>query len=265
MIDPGLQAELNARYNPDGSELREMQLKMLELLKYVDSICRKHDIPYWLSAGTLLGAVRHGGFIPWDDDIDIELRLSDYLRLAEILRKECDGRYVFHDHKADSAYIQPFGKLRLQGSYIKERLPIDLDYRYHGIYIDIFPMVPSNSLVIHQIGKGLFLCCYAGNVLIKNKMLRKVYRGIAYFIAFRLIAPPLRFLSSLGAKGKLREPFGGVLHQVRYENEIFPLKTMLFEDCECLVPADTDAYLKRMYGDYMTLPKEIIPHLAKGE
>ena len=61
MIDPELQAELRQRFNPDGSELRKMQLRMLEMLKYIDRICRENDIKYWLSSGTCLDAVRHGG------------------------------------------------------------------------------------------------------------------------------------------------------------------------------------------------------------
>ena len=64
--------ELRSIYNPEGSVLWQMQERMLELLMVVDSICRKHNIPYWLSGGSMLGAVRHQGFIPWDDDLDIE-------------------------------------------------------------------------------------------------------------------------------------------------------------------------------------------------
>ena len=69
MITDTLQNELRERYNPDGSILRKQQLRMLEMLQYIDFVCKKHNIRYWLCSGTLLGAVRHGGFIPWDDDV----------------------------------------------------------------------------------------------------------------------------------------------------------------------------------------------------
>ena len=80
--------ELKARFNPEGSPLRLQQLRMKEMLKVLDGICRKHDIPYWIASGTLLGCMRHGGFIPWDDDLDVEMLRSDYKRLLRILPSE---------------------------------------------------------------------------------------------------------------------------------------------------------------------------------
>ena len=82
MITDTLQNELRERYNPDGSILRKQQLRMLEMLQYIDFVCKKHNIRYWLCSGTLLGAVRHGGFIPWDDDVDIEM-LNDWLEFSK--------------------------------------------------------------------------------------------------------------------------------------------------------------------------------------
>lgn len=80
--------ELRQRFNPEGSKLRQMQLRMLDILTEVDSICKKHGISYWLSSGTLIGALRHDGFIPWDDDLDIEMMRDDYLRLMKVLPQE---------------------------------------------------------------------------------------------------------------------------------------------------------------------------------
>ena len=79
---------LRERFNPEESLLRRQQMRMLEILLEVDKICKRHDIQYWLSSGTLIGAMRHDGFIPWDDDLDIEMMRSDYLRLMEVLPKE---------------------------------------------------------------------------------------------------------------------------------------------------------------------------------
>ena len=70
--------ELKEKYNPDGSVTYKMQQRMLDLLKVIDAICRKHNMQYWLSGGTMLGAIRHQGFIPWDDDLDIEMFRPDF-------------------------------------------------------------------------------------------------------------------------------------------------------------------------------------------
>ncbi|MDE5947376.1 MAG: LicD family protein, partial [Prevotella sp.] len=95
MTTPAIdQAALRARFNPDGSLLRRQQMRMLDILIEVDRICRKHNIRYWLSSGTLIGAVRHKGFIPWDDDLDIEMLLPDYKRLMKVLPEELPENFA---------------------------------------------------------------------------------------------------------------------------------------------------------------------------
>ena len=80
--------ELRAKYNPKDSQLWRMQQRMLEVLEVLDDICRRNGISYWLSGGSMLGAVRHQGFIPWDDDLDIEMLRPDFERLMKILPHE---------------------------------------------------------------------------------------------------------------------------------------------------------------------------------
>ena len=82
-----------SKYNGEGTMLRKAQLRMLDILIAVDKICRKHNIPYWLDYGTLLGAVRHGGFIPWDDDLDISMMKEDYDRFLTIASKELPEQF----------------------------------------------------------------------------------------------------------------------------------------------------------------------------
>ena len=132
MVDEQLKESLKKRFNPEGSVLRQHQLRMLELLKVIDCICKKHDIPYWLSSGTLIGAARHKGFIPWDDDLDIEMMREDYLRLIKILPEELPDNLALQTHETDPNYIFIFGKLR--------DTDYDRNFTYQGIYIDIFPM-----------------------------------------------------------------------------------------------------------------------------
>ena len=141
MIGKDIQQQLREKYNPEGSLLRRGQLRMLEILDAVDAICRAHNIPYWLSSGTLLGAVRHGGFIPWDDDLDIELLREDYLRLLPILRRELPERFMLHDRESDSTYPNLYAKVRDKHSCIEEEYEFKGKYRGEPIHCVPSPKV----------------------------------------------------------------------------------------------------------------------------
>ena len=136
---PYSEQELKQKYNPEGSILRRHQMRMLEMLETIDAICKKHHIPYWLSSGTLLGAARHKGFIPWDDDLDIELLRKDYLKLMEILPQELPDNLVLQNNETDPNYIFIFAKVRDRNSYMEEYGSYDRIFKERGIYIDIFP------------------------------------------------------------------------------------------------------------------------------
>lgn len=255
MIDPIENAKLRERYNPDGSLLRRHQLKMLEMLKYVDQICKQNNIKYWLSSGTLLGAVRHGGFIPWDDDLDIEMLRRDYEKFVRVMAEEDSFQYFFQTHQTDSNYFAPYGKLRDLTSRIKEDNSNDMYYKYQGIYIDVFIMEPSSSLFIHKSSNLLqeFLL-YRMNKHIRNKRFRILYFSTIYFLLHKMLFPILRCLSKCGAKGRLRHAMGSCFVKSRNLNDIFPLRQMSFEGYLCFVPNNVDAYLRNIYGNYMELP-----------
>lgn len=97
--------ELKVLYNPEGSNLRKGQLIMLDMLQFIDAVCKKHNIEYRIDAGNVLGAVRHGGFIPWDDDMDIALTRKEYFKLIKALKKEKHERYVVQSHKSDANFF----------------------------------------------------------------------------------------------------------------------------------------------------------------
>ena len=102
LINSQTNAELKEKYNPEGSILRQIQLGALDALVEFDSVCKKNNIQYWLDSGTLLGAIRHGGFIPWDDDIDVCVLMRDYKRLLKCLKKELKGNYKLHNGRKDN-------------------------------------------------------------------------------------------------------------------------------------------------------------------
>ena len=111
-LDPAIESSLRARFNPPGSALRQAQLKMLDILVEVDRICRRNNISYWLSSGTLIGAARHGGFIPWDDDIDIEMLLPDYKRFCSIAPRELPHYLKLQNSSTDPMFLLGFSKVR---------------------------------------------------------------------------------------------------------------------------------------------------------
>ena len=120
--------ELRSKYNPEGSALRRDQMELLRMLKVVSDICKEHGIQWWLSSGTLLGAARHKGFIPWDDDLDIVMFREDYLKLEKILCELDSDEYVFHCMKTDVDYVNYFGKFRKKQGRVQST---SKRYRYY--------------------------------------------------------------------------------------------------------------------------------------
>ena len=268
MIDNLLQKQLRARFNPDRSLLRQHQLRMLEMLKYIDDVCGKYDIKYWLCSGTLLGAVRHGGFIPWDDDLDIEMLRDDYKKFVKVVAMEGNNRYVLQTHQTDFNYFAPYGKLRDLRSCIKEDSTNDLYYKFHGAYIDVFIMEPSSFLILHKISNKLQdVLLFKANGLLKNKFIRRCYFSLMCILLHNILFPVLQTLSALNAKGQLRHTMGSCFTKPRYNDDIFPLKDIEFEGSKFPVPGNTHSYLSKIYGDYMVIPNvnEIRVHTVHVE
>ena len=119
--------------------MNELQQKELDLLKEFVKFCELHNLTYFLIGGTLLGAIRHLGFIPWDDDIDVGMPRPDYDRFCELAEKHFVGDIFFQSYRSDKGYPYIFSKLRNSNTTFIEKI-----YRHvpmnHGVYIDIFPL-----------------------------------------------------------------------------------------------------------------------------
>lgn len=252
MIDRELQQQLRQRFNPDGSVLRQTQMRMLEILTHVDALCREHGINYWLSSGTLIGAVRHGGFIPWDDDVDIELPEADYRKLVGLLSQErYAGPYRLCTSDTDPNFLFPYAKLHDRCSRIEEATGLDALQRYRGCFIDIFPLTPSGSRRAHRLGGKLLgtevkQAVRSGNKGVATAAVRAVARGICY--------PLLRLANSVEAGSRVRHKIPSYFPAPRDLRDIYPLTQVRFEGRIFYAPRDTDAYLTKLYGDYMRLP-----------
>lgn len=245
-----------AEYNPEGSELRKLQLKMLEILTVVTDIADKHNIPYWLSGGTLLGAVRHGGFIPWDDDIDIELLLPDYRKLLKILAEELPSDLYLQIPK-EKGYRLLFSKVRDKHSIVHEE-ENELDrFEEKGIYIDIFPEERSYKPLKDFVD---FFYGRAYRRLKRGRPFHSLFFFYEYTLSLFLYPIGILLMHIARAICAITKP-ENILHSYGIGNTtnhnasyMFPLSKIKFEDKIFSAPKDVNTYLEKQYGDYMQIP-----------
>ena len=249
--------------------LRELQLHELTILKAVKEVCEKNGLTYYLDSGTLLGAVRHQGFIPWDDDIDVVMPYDDYQKFLNIAQVELGEDYFVQTTETDPNFYCAFAKVRMNHTTM---MPAG-HRKYHihqGIWIDIFPLIRikkntfkfkkkllklSNSMLMED-----YIAANNEEFLqilgpIKYKLYQLLYR-LPYGFRYALRKMALRIITS-DKKGDYytyiwtslidflpKELFEGLPTIVSFEGFIFP------------AVAEYKRYLEALYGDYMQLPPE---------
>lgn len=243
------------------SEINELQKIQLSMLKDFDAVCQRHRISYQLFSGTALGAVRHKGFIPWDDDIDVVMLREDYERFFDSASKELDSNKYYVQREFSEHWPMFFSKLRLNGTTYIEKYHSH-DARIHqGIYIDIFPCDNlSDSRLMQKlqyiaskivIAKSLYARGYETNSTVKKCFMQ--FCRILPTEPFKRLCIRKNDSSSL----KVHTFFGG---GKKFERSIFLREwfeqsvKMRFEDSEFPVSAHYDEMLRVMYGDYMIMP-----------
>jgi len=239
--------ELKKKYNYEGSQLRKAQNRMIEMLAFMDKVCQDHQIQYFIAYGTLLGAIRHGGFIPWDDDVDVIMSDRDMVKFRNIVNQH-PARFIVQDHKNDRGFLIHWNVLRdLNSAYVKDEVVHNLR-KYRGVQIDIFPYeYEVNDKLRVFLEKLTWHNEY--EIAGKHKYLREV---IYYFQ--RLIINVAKIKAhkktntiSLGYEN----PWN--LHY-KYD-DIFPLSKIKFEGLELPCPHHPEAMLEVDYGKkYMELP-----------
>jgi lipopolysaccharide cholinephosphotransferase len=247
-----------------GTDLRRAQLVMLRLLKIFDALCAEYGLRYWLDAGTLLGAARHRGFIPWDDDIDVMMPVDDYRRFLAVAQNDLPGDVFLQTKSTDPTHDIGWAKLRDRYSYMDDP---GGPYPYcQGIPIDIFPAYQQTE---NQFKARIFMSVLEP---FKNSPMKTSPRfswkhnafnaltGIAQRM-FRLVysVPAVKraFLKTTG-RGILGWTYDPDLPWFHFfpHDCVFPLETIEFEDARFFAPADTDRYLTLYFGDWRTPPPE---------
>lgn len=247
--------------------LKKVQQKELLILKEVSRICEESSITYYLAYGTLLGAIRHKGFIPWDDDIDIILYRSDYDKLMSILPQKLPPNMWVQNYDTDSGYWEPYAKVRDLDSVYKEEQQKFIDDKKCGIWIDIFPVDACNR------GVDTIL----KNVLLKTMgmSIRKRIFGSDWKLISKRYLPlvliwntvPLNVLKKWqegfmkNTNNKLEYCAYLASYSMNFSSYIYPKKWLIpkkavFEDHQFIISKCYDQMLECMYGNYMQLPPE---------
>lgn len=260
------------------TDIKEIQQIELKVLDYIVSLCKQNKLRYYLIGGTLLGAIRHKGFIPWDDDIDITMPRPDYDKLADIMKTDPDKRYKLFRIEDDNDY--PHGFMKVSDTYteIKEKYR-QLDITGLGVFVDIFPMdgIMSDMDKAAKFHQNAYIWAGTiGHALPKYEemnILQKIQRFILVLLFYK---HRRRKFERIEARYK-NYPFDECEYVVstfgiRGKNEILKRENfdscmeVPFEDRKYIIPVGYDTYLRNMYNDYMQLPPEdqrCSPHSLK--
>lgn len=250
----------------DNNILKKLHKEQIEILDFIVEILKKNKLEYVLVGGTLLGAVRHQGYIPWDDDLDIGMPRKDYEQFLNIAENELRDKYILDYHKKNKKYWIPFAKIRIKDTIYQEKLLKNYKTN-HGIWVDIFPLDNAESenergLVLRQL-LILFLKKIALLKLqnyTKSRIKNLIKYIVNYVININVVVKIENYIMQLNKNDNSRYfvNFGsqyGIKKQTHLKEKYFPAKELEFEGKKYKVPNDYDYVLTKIYGkNYMQLP-----------
>lgn len=246
--------------------VREVQEKILEIMKYIDTICRKNGIVYYIMGGTALGAVRHGGFIPWDDDLDIFMTPTEYERFKVAFEKEKSENFVIQEWRTTPNYLE-YAKVRMNGTTFIEKQFLNRRDLHQGIYVDIMILhkVPENKFIQKMVYyQSKFVTLYG---LSQRNWVPKTKAQAIVLKLLKIL--PCKLMAKIAYRNIYR--YDNRQNEFKYCYWITPakFKNGLFDSCFFEEPTDIPFedtlllgssrikdYLAYRYGDYMKLPDE---------
>lgn len=246
--------------------IRDVQHKILEIMKYIDKLCRDNDIVYYIMGGTALGAVRHGGFIPWDDDLDIFMTPSQYQKFKDIFEAQKSEQFVLQEWKTTPNYLE-YAKVRMNGTTFIEEHFKDRKDMHQGIYVDIMILhkVPENKFIQKIVYyESKFVTLYGlsqRDWVPKSKGQKLVLKSLKFL--------PCKWMSKICYKRIYKYDYRVSnfkycywITPAKFRNGLFDASffsdpvDIPFEDAKLLGAEKIKDYLAYRYGDYMKFPPE---------
>jgi lipopolysaccharide cholinephosphotransferase len=277
---------LKQQINPYSAEtalndgrLRKAQLKMLAMLEVVDVICLKHNLDYWLDAGTLLGSIRHQAFIPWDDDLDISMPRASYEEFLRIAPQALPESMWLQTVHTDPGYFNMAAPLKIRdraSRYIEKHEQGDEPY-VQGIFIDVFvyDVMPENAKLRNWykfIAKKISRLLSTKYGVVNIGHYARIYKTLGKLLSKSMLETSLQniiYKANTSGSPYLGRGYNCVGKNFLRQEDIYPLKRAQFETGLFNVPNNAIEILTQQFGDYLTLPpveqrimrhcKELIP------
>jgi len=261
---------MSNRYTADTAlqdgRLRQAQLKMLSMLEVVDKICQKHQLDYWLDAGTLLGAVRHQGFIPWDDDMDISMPRASFERFLQVAPAEVPEHMWIQTAQTDPGFFNTATPLKIRDRHSRfiEKHETGNEPYVQGIFIDVFvyDYLPTHAKLRKRykfIAKKLSRLLGAKYSTIALGHYAGFYRLVGRLFSKSILENCLQGIikrSNQHYSDHLGRGYQCIGNNVVAHDDIYPLKRARFETGEFNIANRPEVILQQQYGDYLTLPPE---------